>query len=456
MKANKWKMMMMAVTMVALTACSNGNGGGGTEPNAPADPVNESATNETGEVNGTEEQPVVDMDGRVIRISAWWDLTPAGESVGDIERLEKIAELEEKYNVTFEFVNVPFEEYMPMFTSTMLTGEPFADIVLMETKSAWNVIQKGQLMKLDDFTTASSNLNNGADLLYKTPALGGEHYGFNTPSTGGDGLHYNRDLFKQLGLPDLQEVYESGEWNWNKFLEIAKQATRDTDNDGTPDVFGFSGWSIDILRHFTAANGGKFIDEENGTQLLSDPKTIEAAEFINRLYNVENVVKNKTGDRMEYNEFNTFKDGDVAMFPAPIWAIGDITFDIGVVPFPNGPQGSSDYTYADTSSSAYFIPTGTADAEIIYSIFEQSFDTPTQMEEFPSQEYLEGMYTHEEDIAMHREHITGTGRTFLEDAYPEYPISDFVTDIIVNNQSVTATSEKYRPEAEASIARLGE
>ena len=40
-------------------------------------------------------------------------------------------------------------------------------------------------------------------------------------------------------------------------MEIAKQATKDTNNDGKTDVWGFSGWAIDAVKHFTAANGAK-------------------------------------------------------------------------------------------------------------------------------------------------------------------------------------------------------
>ncbi|MNZ98037.1 hypothetical protein D3C78_1173080 [compost metagenome] len=65
------------------------------------------------------------------------------------------------------------------------------------------------------------------------------------------------------------------------------------------------------------------------------------------------------------------------------------------------------------------------------------------------------MYRHEEDIMMQRDFIAGTSMIFIEDAYPDFPIGNFVTDIIVNNQSVSATAEKYKPEAEASIAKIG-
>lgn len=434
--------------MLMLSACSGGSSN--KENNAAP---KESAVTEPAP---TEEPAaeVPDLGGRVIKVSAWWDLKPAGTTASEKARLAKIAEVEKKYNVKFEFVNVPFEEYLPKFTATVLAGEPFADIVQLEYKAALPAILKGQLLPLSDFTTSASNINNEANLIMKAPAIAGGEYAFDDPFTGGSGMHYNRDLFKKLGLPDLQELYASGQWNWDKFMEIAKLATKDTDNDGKIDVYGYSGWPTDLFRSFTAANGGFIVDEKAGTQGFTDPKTIEAAEFVNRMYNVENVVKVKTGNKTDWQETNTFKDGDVAMFMAAAWNLGGLTFDMGLVPIPNGPQGSPEVTYANNAQSSKFIPKGVKDPQLVYQIYEETFDIPNT-QEFPSQEWLESIYNHEEDIFIMRDHINGTGQILLDDAYPDFPIYKFVEDIIVNNQSVTATAEKYKPEAEASIAKLG-
>ncbi|OBZ13095.1 MULTISPECIES: ABC transporter substrate-binding protein [Bacillales] len=438
--------------MLILTACSGGNNGNKGNNATPKESAATEATAAPEEAAATPEP--VDMGGRVIKVAAWWDLKPAGTTTSEKARLAKIEEVEKKYNVKIEFVNVPFEEYMPKFTATILSGEPFADIVQMEYKAALPAILKGQLLPLSDFTTNASNINGEANLIAKAPPIAGKDYAFDDPGTGGTGLHYNRDLFKKLGLPDLQELYTSGQWNWDKFMEIAKLATKDTDNDGKIDVYGYSGWSHDLFRNLAAANGGFIVNETDGTQGFTDPKTIEAAEFVNRMYNVENVVRVKSGNKTNWEESNTFKDGDVAMFISAAWNLGGLTFDIGVVPMPNGPQGSPEVTFANNAAAAKFIPKGVKDPQLVYQIYEETFDIPNT-QEFPSQEWLESLYNHEEDILMTRDHINGTGQILLDDAYPDFPTGKFIEDILVNNQSVTATAEKYKPEAEASIAKLG-
>ncbi|MCL6457100.1 MAG: carbohydrate ABC transporter substrate-binding protein, partial [Gorillibacterium sp.] len=204
----------------------------------------------------------------------------------------------------------------------------------------------------------------------------------------------------------------------------------------------------------TVSNGGLIVDEANKKEGLSDPKTIQAAEFINKLWNVDKVVRVKSGNKTDWNESTTFKDGDVAMFTAAEWMLPDVTFNMGVVPMPLGPTGTADHTYANTAAAAKFIPKGTKDAQVVYQAYEETFDIPAT-EEYPGQDYLESLYKNQEDIDMVREHIAGTGVITLDDAYTDYPTNSFVEDIIVKNASVTATAEKYKQQAQAAVDKFG-
>lgn len=439
--------------MLILSACSGGNGNGGnTEPTpSPAATNSEPATPEPTE----EVEQTYDLDGRVIKIAAWWDLTPAGATQSDINRLEKIKEVEKKYNVTIEFVTVPFEEMVPNFTNSVLAGEPFADIVQLEYKAALPLIKKGLILPVSEFTNENSNINNEGNLLMKYSPIAGDHYGFDNPVYIGAGLHYNRDLFKELNLEDPKDIYERGEWTWDKFLELAKAATKDTNNDGKNDVWGFSAWSIDAYKHFAVSNGVRIVDEENLVEGLTSPGSIKTAEFLNQLYNVDKVVKVSTGDPMNWEESNTFKEGDVAMFTVAEWNLSGLNFEFGIVPIPKGPEQTTDYTYANTAASAKFIGKGVKDPELVYQIFEETFDIP-MLEEYPGQDYLESIYTHEDDVAMLRDHIAGTGLITLDESFPDFPTWAYVNDVIVNQVSPSAAAETYKGQAAESLTKLGQ
>lgn len=455
MKKLKVLTALFIALMMVLTAC----GGGKTDTTSDSGANggdNTSGKEETSDLDRPPEEDeaaAIDLGGRKIRMAAWWDLKPAGNTAGEKASLEKRAELEKKYNFKFEYLNVPFGEYWDKFTTTVLAGEPFADILIMEYKRAIVPAKQGQLLPLREFTNPTNDINNEQKIVRKLPPLGGEEYAFGNPGVSVVGMHYNRDVFKRLGLPDLQELYNKGEWTWEKFLEIAKLATRDTDNDGKIDVYGFSGSAFDVARHFAASNGIAFVDPNSLEDTSDDPRMVETLEFVNRLYNVENVVKTKSGNKMEWTELDTFKDGDVAMSIQYDWSIGDLTFEAGVVPVPLGPQGTPQYTYANAALNGWFIPKGVEQPNIVYQIFEEMSNLPPT-EEYLGQDWLESRYKTEEDIQMGIEHINGTGMIFIEEGIPDYPFFSIIDEIIVQNQSVTATLEKYKAQAQAALDKV--
>ncbi|MBD2869304.1 ABC transporter substrate-binding protein [Paenibacillus arenilitoris] len=454
MKKMKVLTSMLLACMMVVTACSGGSGGNGGNSGTATNAPSPEATAEPSQAPDATPEPT-DLGGRTIRIAAWWDDKPKGETANEIARLEKMAELEKAYNFKFEFINIPFEEYMDKFTTTVLAGEPFADVAIMEFKRAIVPVKSGLVLPLSEFTTPGNDINNEQKLVTKLPALGGDEYAFSPPFVSVVGLHYNRDLFKRLGLEDPQTLYANGQWTWDKFLEMAKEATRDTDNDGKIDSFGFSGWPADMARHFGASNGVTFVNESSLADQAGDPRMIETLEFVNRVVNVENVMKVKTGNKMDWNETNTFKDGDVAMSIQYDWNIADLTFEAGVVPIPKGPQSDGEHTYANAALNGWFIPKGVKDPQIVYHIFEEMRNVPPT-EEYLGQDWLEARYKSEADIQMALEHINGTGMISIEEGVPDYPFYGILDDIIVNSQSVTATIEKFKQQGADALAKLSQ
>jgi multiple sugar transport system substrate-binding protein len=452
MRQMKVLSLLLVAIMLVLTACGGGNNGNN-NANTPANTSNTPANTPAEEEPAADPEPApVDLGGRTIKVAAWWDPKPPGNTAGEKARLDKFAELEAKYNFKFEFLNIPFEEYMDKFTTSTLAGEPFADIAIMELKRALPVVKQGLVLPISEFTAATDDINNEQRLMRKLPAIGGVEYSFGEPGVQIVGMYYNRDLVKKLGVQDPQELYAAGQWTWDKFIELAKAATRDTDNDGKVDTFGYAGWAADAARHLGVSNGALFVNEDL-TMGMTDPKMIEALEFTNRLFNVENVVKVKSGNKMDWNETNTFKDGDVLMSINYDWNVGDLTFEVGVVPNPAGPQSDGKHTYANTGQNGWFIPKGVKDANVLYSIFEQSFDIPPT-EEYLGQDWLESRFKTEADITMARENVNGTGRLALEEGVPDFPFYAIMDEVIIQNQSVSATIEKHKAAGESALAKV--
>ncbi|MFD0710701.1 extracellular solute-binding protein [Paenibacillus sp. GCM10027626] len=431
-----------------LAACSSGNNGGNKSlnNNSPADTGKSGSENKESVSNEKEpEEAAIDLGGRTIRIAAWWDERPQPEMKDELARID---EVEKKYNVKFEFLNVPREEYLSKFTTTVLAGEPFADIVWLGYNWALPAALNGQLLKAEEFTSPENDINTSNEIIAKGEQILGADYSFIPVSAGGGGLAYNRDLFKKLGLPDLHEVVAQGEWTWDKMLEIAKQATQDTNNDGKNDTWGLSGWTDEMGLFLIASNGGQIMDASAGKQTLDDPKTVEAFEFMNKIYNEDKVVKSKTGNFTDYSESGAFADGDVAMAYAWDWMANQYTnFDFGLVPFPKGPQGK-EFTYPSYESS-WFIPKGVKDPKIVYKLYEEIKTLP-KLEDYPGQTWLEKMFKHQEDIDTLLS-LAGKKAPQFYYAIDKYPYGNVVYETIKDRKSVSSTIEKYKQQAQDAI-----
>ena len=70
--------------------------------------------------------------------------------------------------------------------------------------------------------------------------------------------YYNRDLFEPAGV----EPPPAGGWTWNDMVRRGAELTRDTDGDGTVDVYGL-GTDVEIIRlaPFIWSNGGDVVDD---------------------------------------------------------------------------------------------------------------------------------------------------------------------------------------------------
>src|SRR5690606_13618055 len=368
MSLRKLLSFMLVAFLLVLTACGGGNNAGNSQA-APQSNEPAATTPEPAPEPEEEEAPGVDLGGRVIRLAAWWDDTPTEDSADGIYRIEQQEKVKKKYNIDIQYINIPFEEYMDAVTASILAGEPLADMLVMEYKRALIPAKDGLLIPLNEFTTGISDVNNEQRLVKKLPSLGGVEYAVAKGAiTTVVGVHYNRKIFRDLNLPDPQELYYKGEWTWEKFLEIARAATRDMDNDGVNDDWGTSGWPADMVRHFAASNDAYFIHPDELTEGITDPKFIEAMEFVQRIVNVEGVHKVKSGNKTNWEETRTWKDGDVAMAIMYDWDLGDVEFEFGVVPIPRGPSGSGQWAFANTALNGWFIPKGVQDPDIVYQI----------------------------------------------------------------------------------------
>ena len=54
-------------------------------------------------------------------------------------------------------------------------------------------------------------------------------------------------MLDEANLENPQDLYDRGEWTWEKFREYCRILTKDTDGDNNIDQWGYSGWWNPVL-----------------------------------------------------------------------------------------------------------------------------------------------------------------------------------------------------------------
>jgi len=443
-----------------LAACSGG-GNNNSDSNTP--PTPQSTTNESGNNSGNnqpekepEPEPIVypDLGGRTISLSAWWPLAPDPETIEGQEQLARIAEVEKNYNVKIEFQEpLAWDEVNQKFIMSVLDGKPFADIIRLQWDWALPAAINGQLQKFGDYYDP-----NTFKALRPSPLLLGEQYGFQAyDPTDASGIFFNRDIIEQLGLKSPHEYVREGNWTWDTFTELAKAATRDTNNDGVNDYWGLAGWAHDFSIFAVASNGSKIVFEEEAREGLSDPRTMAAYDWMRQLYFDDKVwYAIDTPANYSERENNPFTQGNILFTAGWLWMQDSFNeVNLGFVPFPIGPSGSG-FVSSNDAGNTWFIPAFIEDVGNVLRVFDE-ISVSTIEEDYPGQTNLEGRFNYMEDVEAVRmvntpdKMVLQYQRAFESSGFPLYDVNH---QIFVEKQPVATAVDMYKQQAQAAIDQV--
>jgi len=396
--------LVLLLLMSALLGCSgsNDNLNGKTGKNETNDTqVGEEQGNGKGTSDAQEEH--YDFGGRTIRYSAWWDLEPEpGSSKSADDFLNRVAELEEKYNFKLEYINLPADQYLEQYVASNLAGEPFADVTIMA--SYWfypGLVMNGFLYPLSDLKAFDFSEEKWEVTTKELTTYQGKIYGCEAgkffPRAG---LFWNKTMFEREGLPNLYELQRNKEWTWDKMIEIGKKVTKDTDGDGVIDQWGFGGiyteWS------FILSNNAAVIKDVDGKPVfaLDEPNAIEALQMIQDIGLVHK-IKPTEGDPTQL-----FIDGKLAMYNYQWWITDQLQpnmqDDYGFVFFPMGPK-ANDYVSEVYETNFVSFPSAVKDPEQV-AIFWNEMTEPYPDEQ--PDDWKENHYNRARDTEAVDETIT--------------------------------------------------
>jgi len=375
--------ILLVFAFIFVTACSgsgtNDKKDTGSESTKET-PKEETPKEETPKEEPKKEEPKYDLGGREIRIlmddaeQRGLGGPTAGTKIGD-ERLAQQKLVEEKYNVKIVYEPHGYGEVSEKLVKAGLSGEPVADVVAMDKYFAIPLIKQGLLRSVDDlFDFNDPKWPKG---IKSWGEWDGKQYGFADYINQGNGIYYNKTLFKREGLPDPHELVKEDKWNWDSFLDIAKKATKDTDGDGNIDQWGFANHAPIVSRLFMYSNDGKLIDKRDGKWVFTgdEPNAMEAMRFLYDLVNTYKVMMpNKKGDFGDwYDQQDVFHAGKAAMITGELWEAGGrekMTDEFGFVYFPKGPKATQ-YENSLENFTEYFIPANVKQPEVVAKIWEE-------------------------------------------------------------------------------------
>ncbi len=395
-------LVLAVILAFAMTACGGENAPtetGGNQGNASAGSTDGSQEDEGGKSDSPEnseassqgsqtEEPEYDFGGRVFRIGSYYDMTPDPESNAVNAALaERIAYVEENYNCTIEFVDLG-DDYIDDYTNTVLAGDPIVDIGYAITTTVLpNLIEGGIVYPISDLDTIDLSEYKWRQDVVDAGYYKGKYYTMVLADPEiRYGIFWNKTLFDENGLPDLYELYDSGNWNWETFKDVAMQANIDKDNDGTIDIYGFNA-RADLAWCYLYSNEAYIAEKtDSGMTLdLNNPRVMEA---LTAYQDFASTVDYRSID-WSVDDWNSlilsFENGTSMMCLEEFWIsysyLNDMSDSWGWVPFPKG-NSAEDYSCYGKENGCRVILNGVEDPEEVALVYDLITDITDSEEEF--------------------------------------------------------------------------
>ena len=376
--------MLIAALSAMLFACSSPeqNTGGGADENP----------------EGTNKNARFTEDGRrIITIGTWYnryyvskhndifddpgvipsDGTPEGDKRIEIaqKRLDNIRRVEQKYNVVLEYVNMTFDGVQESIRTSIPGGAPDVDVYETDLWFAIPAVLRGWAEPMEGLGLIGTDVFTDQHIMKYLRLLGqDETYLFNPALSGATSaytLSFNLDMIKAAGLADPRDLYDRGEWTWDVWREYLKALTVERKSQGLPDIYGWSGYWSHLLQNLLFSNNTAIAAGEK--EMLSSPETMQVLEFIYDIYNIDKTARPWDESNWDINN-RLYAEGLSGFWVGADWLFqeqgGDeLPFEIGVVPWPCGPNGNDDTnTLSTPAGNWYMIPEGVEDPRFVYDV----------------------------------------------------------------------------------------
>ena len=389
MKREMFRKLMAAslatVMAMSVVGCGSEDAGASSAESKGSATESSSAVESTEESSSVEENvdpyPVLtdengnvyDLGGMEIVIRDWWSNKDNGTDGFDYtdndygEATKEYHEwLQETYNFTIRRESISDWGSAPQdFVDYVTTGgdENNYVFVLRQDAAITSAMDQGlmyDLATLKSFDFSEDKWKSGVhELMSKGDSIFCMSPYDPEPRTG---VFFNKRLISEAGM-DAQELYdlqENMEWTWDKFEEICAKVQRDTDSDGTIDIYALDMNDSSLYNSAVFSNGGEYVGMENGlyTYRLEDEETLAGLEWGVKMVQTYTKTQDENGEAPAWDYYkDAFINGNIVFCVEDAYAAGaagsgapwaEMADDYGFLCFPMGPS-ASDYTncYSD-------------------------------------------------------------------------------------------------------------
>lgn len=347
-----------------------------------------------------------------------------------------------QYGITVEYITVPYENKRTKLVQMIAAGDA-PDLISMD-EAYMTLLTNDLCQPIEKYFDFSDKIWDSVRDLMADRKYKGKTYEAILHATPSRMFFYNAKLFKEAALNDPLYYYNKGEWDWDKMIDLAKKMTKDLNNDGVIDQWGFGGESLQFM--VMGAVNEAFVTVDSNGKVKNNLRSEKLAKAMNMFKDLQNTYKIFSAS----SGFGDIVKGKLAMGYFGNWSISTVEgakeqWDKGnlcYVPSPSAP-GMKNYNFPLYESM--FIPVGAknphgAAAFVVYLKYAEASGTssdPANMQKV-YKDACKNLMT------------SATNRDFSSVASMEWGICGDLK----NGKSWSSIVEEYAPKLDASIAQM--
>jgi multiple sugar transport system substrate-binding protein len=275
-------------------------------------------------------------------------------------------------NITVKVDVSDWDSYWTKLKTMLSAGTP-PDVFAMDAPLYLDYQSRGVLLNLQPYLDKNPDLLKGVYPqtleAYKTPdGMFGLPRDFQTVA-----LFYNKDMFDAAGVD-----YPTADWTYDDLRNAAKQLTKDSNNDGKIDQFGFYSdlWDMELIwSEGIWAYGGDIINADHTKTLIAEPKARQAWQlFHDMMFEDKSWPDSNTAG--EYGG-DPFLAGVAAMTTIGHWVVpgySEVKFKWDVAPMPKGPAGQA----TSVNSAGFVVSKDSKSPDAAFEFLKYVLSEPAQ------------------------------------------------------------------------------